>query len=456
MLVARRRQRPGQPHAGGAQGRRATFLRRATSSPAIWSPSSRRTGLGVDTREPTEDLALVEARDRARSPGSGTSRARPRHSGRPPRTRTATRIRWTSDGRRRRSSTTAASTRGRCGRRGRRRARIALRTLRDRGRRRCRRARPAQDRDLLQRGHRRSSPSSESTDLHGPCAVLAAAARANVTIYAFDPAGSTIDGDARASSRPGSLDPQQPQRSRDMAADRRHHAAAQLMAASMLRDLTRGPAARRPSTPTTCRRRSIASPTRAATTTCSATPRPTAKRDGRYRRIDVRVKRPGLHVRARQGYVAPDDEADAQGQAKPKSPSPRAARWPTRSAGRCATAGLALAAHAVALPVGDGQRLRRRRSGRAGDLTSRRARRRARERRSIVAIVPVRPGGAGRWPTVDGARRPGRRRRRTPTRSGRAASASSRRADPAAGPLPAPHRGARDAPAARRARSSAT
>ena len=72
---------------------------------------------------------------------------------------------------------------------------------------------------------------------------------------------------------------------------------------------------------------------------------PSPKRDGRHHAIEVRVSRPGLSVRARKGYTAPD--------AKAARPEPFAGLTPALGdllRRPLPAAGLPLAAHAVALP----------------------------------------------------------------------------------------------------------
>jgi VWFA-related protein len=73
---------------------------------------------------------------------------------------------------------------------------------------------------------------------------------------------------------------------------------------------------------------------------------PAGRRDGRYRPIDVRVRRPGLQARARKGYTAPDDRELPPEPLKGLPPQLGALlRQPLPSAG------LPLAAHAVAFPA---------------------------------------------------------------------------------------------------------
>ena len=58
------------------------------------------------------------------------------------------------------------------------------------------------------------------------------------------------------------------------------------------------------------------------------------KRDGRFRRIEVKVRREGVEVRTRKGYTAPRGKAPAQTSAvAEREDVPRAA--PARSTARC-------------------------------------------------------------------------------------------------------------------------
>jgi VWFA-related protein len=73
---------------------------------------------------------------------------------------------------------------------------------------------------------------------------------------------------------------------------------------------------------------------------------PQAKRDGKYRPIAVRVKKPGLHATARKGYTAPDDR-----EAKPEPLKGLPPELGTLLRQPLPSAGLPLAAHAVAFPA---------------------------------------------------------------------------------------------------------
>jgi VWFA-related protein len=127
--------------------------------------------------------------------------------------------------------------------------------------------------------------------------VTGAAARANVTIYTFDPRGLDLHMGAELLATGVSPSAQLQQRQR--------------LSVEMLRSL----AEETGGTPAVLQNDLGPSMARVADESShyyliGYAPTDTA-RDGRYRPIEVRVKRPGLRVSARKGYVAPDDRAPA-------------------------------------------------------------------------------------------------------------------------------------------------
>ena len=73
---------------------------------------------------------------------------------------------------------------------------------------------------------------------------------------------------------------------------------------------------------------------------------PNPKRDGKYRAIDIAVRKPGLHAIARKGYTAPDDR-----EARPEPLKGLPPELGTLLRQPLPAAGLPLAAHAVAFPA---------------------------------------------------------------------------------------------------------
>ncbi|HWJ56158.1 MAG TPA: hypothetical protein VNR90_08055, partial [Vicinamibacterales bacterium] len=73
---------------------------------------------------------------------------------------------------------------------------------------------------------------------------------------------------------------------------------------------------------------------------------PNPKRDGRYRAIEIALRKPGLHATARKGYAAPDDR-----KAKPEPLKGLPPELGTLLRQPLPAAGLPLAAHAVAFPA---------------------------------------------------------------------------------------------------------
>ena len=309
-------------------------------------------GLGVTRQEPTEDLALVEAAI-GRFAGQGSQAlnqasmeraltARANRNADPMRTRrTSTTL--IDDGSVDDKSDSADEVRERAG--------IALRALESVADSVA--GVPARRKTLIyiSEGAGIASLNHEYLDLQGR--VLAAAARANATIYALDPKGldQAVSGDTRGLEQaPGSLDPQQLQRSRDMN-DAMNAVIVQrrIMAATMLRHLSEGTGGR-----ATVDANNLQAPLDRIAADSShyyllGYAPSELKREGRYRPIEVRVKKTGVQVSARKGYVEPDDKADRKAREKAgasaKSPLAELIRRPV------GTAGLPLRAHAVALPI---------------------------------------------------------------------------------------------------------
>jgi hypothetical protein len=159
--------------------------------------------------------------------------------------------------------------------------------------------------------------------------VLAAAARANVAVYAFDPRGLQHIGPDSLSGNIGSV------------ADTR----TRILRAAMLREL-----AERTGGAAAIDSNDMLTPLARVAQESSHyyllgyTPAD-ARHDGRFHSIDVRVRRPGLRVAARRGYYAPDDDRHASKDRQEASgPLADLIRRPVP------TAGLALAAQAVAFP----------------------------------------------------------------------------------------------------------
>jgi VWFA-related protein len=178
----------------------------------------------------------------------------------------------------------------------------------------------------------------DAADLEGDVReVVAAAARANVTIYAFDPVGLDHTSEF-LDSRAG---PEQLQRVQSGAARRDRGRMLQELTAA-----TGGAATIDTNNPASgLERVALDSSHYYLLGYVPAN----SKRDGRYRTIEVKVRRPGLQVRARRGYVAPSDKAPKQ---KPAAPAGALPPELTASIERPFTAsGLPLSAHAVAFPA---------------------------------------------------------------------------------------------------------
>lgn len=311
------------------------------------------TGLGVTRQEPTEDLALADAAI-ARFAGAATEgfeSASAQRAARAAATRNADPMST------RRTSTTliddgSVDVKDDARDEGRERANITMRTLENVAESLAHI--PGRRKTVLFFSEGPLIPLRDSEMLAVEARVLAAAARANMAIYPLNPAGldhpSAFDGRG-LEAVPGSLDSLAVQRSRDLnlgvngvVVQRR------MMAAAVLQNL----AASTGGVATIDRTNLDAALDRIATDSShyyllGYSP-DDAKREGRYRPIEVRLRKPGYTVSARKGYVEADDKAlrKAREKAKGGAAGPLAdlIRRPVP------TAGLPLSAQAIVLPGG--------------------------------------------------------------------------------------------------------
>jgi VWFA-related protein len=169
--------------------------------------------------------------------------------------------------------------------------------------------------------------------------VIAGAARANVTIYTFDPTGLDHEADMIGS---GGHQPQDLQRALP-GADRR--ARGRMLEA--LASMTGGRASIDANNPVPVLVAAARDNSQYYLLGFASTD---TKRDGRYRRIEVRVRRPGLQVRARQGYFAPKDRRRTRTENARPVPAATAA-LDALVARPVGTPGLPITAQAIALPA---------------------------------------------------------------------------------------------------------
>ena len=162
--------------------------------------------------------------------------------------------------------------------------------------------------------------------------VTAAAARANVTLYTFDPRGLDLHMGAELLAT-GVSPSTQLQQKRRLSAEMLRSLAEETGGAATVDTNDLGPALQRVASESSHYYLIGYAPADSA-------------HDGRYRRIEVQVKRPDLRVSARKGYLAPDDSA-------PPPPSfsglgPELSELVRRP---MSTLGLPLAVMAVPLPI---------------------------------------------------------------------------------------------------------
>ncbi len=179
--------------------------------------------------------------------------------------------------------------------------------------------------------------------------VIDAANRANVSIYTMDSAGLRAESEqARTRDKVNqaagfgintAYSDRRRRRPADEGPRERTRTCCARMPTAASDSSRRRPAACSSRTRTTCARASSASKTTFATTTCSGTRRANDVYDGRFRKIEVKVKRSGVTVAARKGYFALRDPGGAPGQRVGGAGARRhSSRIRCRTPSRCAPA----------------------------------------------------------------------------------------------------------------------